>query len=209
MIVHPEIEQYLLRLGALPHTILEQMAREGEDRDFPVVGPLVGRLLVSLIKFGHVHNVLECGSGFGYSAMWMAIALTENGRITCIEYDSVNIERAKSYFAKAGLSHKVKFIQGNALEVLPSLTDTYDFILNDVDKEQYPAMQPLLIERVRVGGMLVTDNVLWKGKVTQKAEDQETKAVQEYNEQLVWAKNLWTTFLPLRDGLAMSIRLRK
>lgn len=209
MIVNPDIEQYLSQLGALPHAILGDMEAEGAERNFPIVGPLVGRLLVSLIKFGHVHTVLECGSGFGYSAMWMAIALSENGKITCIEYDPVNIERAKSYFEKAGLAHKVTFIQGNAMEIVPTLSDTYDLIMNDVDKPQYPQLLPLLLDRLRVGGMLIADNVLWKGKVTQPAVDGETRAIQEFNENLVWEKNLWSTFLPLRDGLSLSIKLRK
>ena len=209
MIVNPDIEQYLSQLGALPHAILGDMEAEGLERNFPIVGPLVGRLLVSLIKFGHVHTVLECGSGFGYSAMWMAIALSENGKITCIEYDPVNIERAKSYFEKAGLAHKVTFIQGNAMEIVPTLSDTYDLIMNDVDKPQYPQVLPLLLDRLRVGGMLIADNVLWKGKVTQPAVDGETRAIQEFNENLVWEKNLWSTFLPLRDGLSLSIKLRK
>ncbi|MCB0265479.1 MAG: O-methyltransferase [Calditrichaeota bacterium] len=209
MIVNPDIEQYLSQLGALPHAILGDMEAEGLERNFPIVGPLVGRLLVSLIKFGHVHTVLECGSGFGYSAMWMAIALSENGKITCIEYDPVNIERAKSYFEKAGLAHKVTFIQGNAMEIVPTLSDTYDLIMNDVDKPQYPQLLPLLLDRLRVGGMLIADNVLWKGKVTQPAVDGETRAIQEFNENLVWEKNLWSTFLPLRDGLSLSIKLRK
>ncbi len=209
MIVNPDIEQYLSQLGALPHAILGDMEAEGAERNFPIVGPLVGRLLVSLIKFGHVHTVLECGSGFGYSAMWMAIALSENGKITCIEYDPVNIERAKSYFEKAGLAHKVTFIQGNAMEIVPTLSDTYDLIMNDVDKPQYPQILPHLLDRLRVGGMLIADNVLWKGKVTQPAVDGETRAIQEFNENLVWEKNLWSTFLPLRDGLSLSIKLRK
>ena len=209
MIVNPDIEQYLSQLGALPHAILGDMEAEGLERNFPIVGPLVGRLLVSLIKFGHVHTVLECGSGFGYSAMWMAIALSENGKITCIEYDPVNIERAKSYFEKAGLAHKITFIQGNAMEIVPTLSDTYDLIMNDVDKPQYPQVLPLLLDRLRVGGMLIADNVLWKGKVTQPAVDGETRAIQEFNENLVWEKNLWSTFLPLRDGLSLSIKLRK
>lgn len=209
MIVNPDIEQYLSQLGALPHAILGDMEAEGLERNFPIVGPLVGRLLVSLIKFGHVHTVLECGSGFGYSAMWMAIALSENGKITCIEYDPVNIERAKSYFEKAGLAHKITFIQGNAMEIVPTLSDTYDLIMNDVDKPQYPQLLPLLLDRLRVGGMLIADNVLWKGKVTQPAVDGETRAIQEFNENLVWEKNLWSTFLPLRDGLSLSIKLRK
>lgn len=207
MIVHPDIESYLKKLAPLPHPILEEMEKLGTERKFPIVGPLVGRFLVSLIQFGHVHTVLECGSGFGYSAMWMALALSENARITCIEYDAKNIALAKDFFARAELSHKVAFVQGNALEIVPTLTQTYDMIINDVDKTQYPSLLPFLLARLRTGGMLITDNVLWSGKVTQKAADEATGAIQKYNEMLIGEQRLWTSIIPLRDGLSLSIKL--
>ncbi len=206
MIVHPEIEKYLMTLSPLPLEILEEMQKEAEKRNFPIVGPLVGRLLATLVKFGHVHTVLECGSGFGYSAMWIAYAIAENGKITCIEYDARNIRKAQAYFEKAGLAHKVVFRQGDACKILPTLQDTYDLILNDVDKEQYPGILPLILSRLRVGGMLITDNVLWQGKVTAATGDEATLAIQKYNQMLLQENTLWNTFLPLRDGLALSIK---
>ncbi len=208
MIVHPDVEKYLRDLSPAPHAVLSEMQAVGEARNFPIVGPLVGRLLFTLVKFGHVHNVLECGSGFGYSALWIALALTENGRITCIEYDDKNLTLAKKFFEKAGLSHKATFIQGDAMKIVPNLTDTYDVILNDIDKPQYPKILPLLQNRLRVGGMLITDNVLWQGKVTKAAEDKETRAIQNFNRQLLAADHLWNAFLPLRDGLSLSMKLR-
>lgn len=209
MIVHPDVENYIRDLTGLPDPVLEEMAGEAAARHFPIMGPEVGRLLVTLIQFSHVHTVLECGSGFGYSALWMALALSENARITCIEADQTNIERAKYYFEKAGQSHKVSFVCGNALEVVPTLKQTYDLIVNDIDKEGYPQILPRLVERLRTGGMLVTDNVLWGGKVTGPAPDPATAAVQEYNRLLAEADNLWNSFIPLRDGVALSVKLRK
>jgi len=101
MIVHPDVENYLKELAPAPHPVLEEMEKLGSEQNFPIVGPLVGRFLVSLIQFGHVHTVLECGSGFGYSALWMATALSENAKITCIEYDAKNIELGKEFFQKS------------------------------------------------------------------------------------------------------------
>jgi predicted O-methyltransferase YrrM len=140
--------------------------------------------------------------------MWMATALSENAKITCIEYDIANIELAKNFFQKADLSHKVTFLQGNALEIIPTLTQTYDLILNDVDKSQYPDLLSMLLPRLRVGGMLVTDNVLWKGKVAHPAEDETTGIIQKYNQRLLQEKSLWTSFIPMRDGLSISIKLQ-
>lgn len=208
MIVLPEINHYLKSMAPIPDPVLEEMEKLGDRRKFPIIGPLVGRLLVSLVHFGHVHTVLECGSGFGYSAAWLAYALPENGRITCIELDHENIELGKDFLERAGLLPKVTFIQGDALEVLPTLSQSYDFILNDVHKTQYPAILPLLLKRLRDGGMLLTDNVLWQGKVARPAEDELTAAIQKYNQMLIDEKSLWTTFLSIRDGVSLSIKLR-
>ncbi len=208
MITHPEIDKYLGQMAPISNPILVEMEELAAKRSFPIIGPLVGRFLISLIKFGHVHTVLECGSGFGYSAMWMAIALSENAKITCIEYDSKNIEQAKTFFEKAGLSHKVTLLQGDAAKIISTLTKTYDLILNDVDKKQYPDLLPHFIKRLRVGGMLISDNILWQGKVAHPAKDDTTRAIQKFNEMLINEDCLWNSFVPLRDGISLSIKLK-
>ena len=209
MIVHPDIDAYIKQLSALPHPVLQEMEELAAERNFPIIGPVVGRLLYGLVEFGHVHTVLECGSGFGYSALWMALALPENGSITCTEYDEKNIELAKTFFRKAGVAHKIIYKQGDAVEIVSRLPQTYDLIVNDIDKERYPVILPTLIQRLRVGGMLITDNVLWKGEVTKETDDARVSAIQRYNQQLMTEKRLWTTFLPVRDGIALSIKLRR
>ena len=208
MITHPDIDKYLNKMAPVSNSVLAEMEQFATKQNFPIVGPLVGRFLISLIKFGHVHTVLECGSGFGYSALWMAIALPENAKITCIEFDSENIERAKRFFEKAGMLYKVNFLKGDAAEIVPTLTNTYDLVINDIDKEQYPGILPHLIKRVRVGGMIISDNVLWKGKVAHPAEDKATRAIQEYNEMLIKEDCLWNSFIPLKDGISLSIKLK-
>ncbi|RMG60787.1 MAG: O-methyltransferase [Calditrichaeota bacterium] len=209
MIVHPDVEAYLQKMTPESHPVLQEMESLAARRNFPIVGPLVGRLLYLLIEFGHVHTVLECGSGFGYSAIWMALALPENGSILCIEYEEKNLELARQFAEKAEVAHKIKFVQGDALEVVKSLQETYDFILNDVNKPQYPMILPDLIRLLRVGGMLVTDNVLWKGQVAQANPDEKTRAIQTYNQALFQEPGLWTSIVPLRDGVALSVKLKR
>lgn len=209
MIVHPEVEEYLKNISRVPHPVLAEMEKYGAERSFPMVGPLVGRFLYALIEFGHVHTILECGSGFGYSAAWMALALPENSRITCIEYDEKNIAKAKEFLTKMEVIHKVTFLQGEVLEVVPKTTHTYDLIFNDIQKHQYPQILPLLVERLRTGGMLISDNVLWKGKVAeQNPDDEKAKYMQEFNRLLYQHKSLWTSIIPLRDGLSISVKLQ-
>ncbi len=207
-IVHPEIEAYLQQHAPVPHPVLEEMEQIGRQRNFPIVGPLVGRLLAVLVRFGHVHTILECGSGFGYSAMWMALALPENGRMICIEYNEENIALAKEFFEKANLVHKVSFMAGNALDLIDTFSQTFDLIVNDVEKPQYPRLLPKMLRRLRVGGMLISDNVLWSGRVVKEAKDESTRAIQEFNRMLIEDPALFTSFIPLRDGLSLSIKLR-
>jgi predicted O-methyltransferase YrrM len=209
MIVYPEVEEYLKKISSVPHWVLSEMEEYGRKRNFPIVGPLVGRFLYALIEFGHVHTILECGSGFGYSAAWMALALPENSKITCIEYDAQNIAKAKEFLKEMDVIHKVTFIQGDVMEIIPKTKQTYDLIFNDIDKHLYPQVLPLLIERLRTGGIFITDNVLWKGDVAQEnPEDEKAQYIKEFNRLLLEQESLWTSIMPLRDGLSLSIKLK-
>ncbi len=209
MIVHPDIENYLHQLSPAIHPVFEEMERLAREQDFPIMGPLVGRLLYFLVEFGHVHHILECGSGFGYSALWMAMALPENGNITCIESNPKNIELAKTFFENAGQLHKVTFIEGDAIQELKRLQGTYDMIVNDIHKEQYPESLPLILPRLRVGGILVTDNLLWKGEVAAPTStDEKVPYIQKYNSLLFNTPELFSTIIPLRDGVGLSIKLQ-
>lgn len=209
MINNPEIEEYLKNIAPVPHRVLGKMEEYGKQRNFPMVGPLVGRFLYALIEFGHVHTILECGSGFGYSAAWMALALPENSKIICIEYDDENISKAKEFLKELDVLHKVTFHQGNVLDIVPKLSQSYDLIFNDINKSQYPKILPILVEKLRIGGMLISDNVLWKGKVIEEnPDDDNTKHIKEFNKLLYENKSLWTSIMPLRDGLSLSIKLK-
>lgn len=208
MIVNPDIEKYLAERALPPLPVFDKMHQLAEERNFPIVGPLVGRLLFILIEFGHVHTILECGSGFGYAAAWMAMALPENGKIYCIEYDKDNIKLARQFLEEADVAHKVTFMQGDAVEIVPTLRQSYDMIFNDIDKKQYPVILPELLKRLRTGGLLLTDNVLWSGKVAGPDRDQDTEAIRALNDELMNAPHMVTSILPLRDGLSMAIKLR-
>lgn len=208
MIVNPDVEKYIASLASSPLPVFDKMHQLAEERDFPIVGPLVGRFLFILIEFGHVHTILECGSGFGYAAAWMAMALPENGKLYCIEYDQKNIDQARAFLEEAEVLHKVTFLQGDAMEIVPTLRQGFDLIFNDIDKKLYPQILPELLNRLRTGGVLLTDNVLWSGKVATDHVDPDTEAIRELNRLLLQYPHMVTSILPLRDGLSMSIKLR-
>ena len=208
MMMPSNITGYLNNLAPSPIPVLHEMESYAEDLKFPIIGPLVGRLLYILIEFGHVHTILECGSGFGYSAVWMAMALPENGQIICIDNEEQNIELARGYLEQAGFLHKVSFIRGDATEEVKKMRKSFDLIFNDIDKTGYPLILPALIERLRVGGLLLTDNVLWKGKVTEQQMDEATEAIDQMNQMLNDIPHMVTSILPLQDGVSLSIKLR-
>lgn len=208
MIINPDIENYLRNLAPIPHPILKEMEEYGKRCSFPIVGPLVGRFLYLMIEFGHVHTILECGSGFGYAAAWMALALPENGNITCIEYDSTNIKKAKEFLKRLEVIHKVSFIEGNAVECIQKVGHSLDMIFNDIDKSQYLTILPHFVKRLRLGGVLISDNVLWKGMVAENDPDITTEHIVAFNTALFNNKSLWTSIVPIRDGLSVSVKLK-
>ncbi|MDZ4340468.1 MAG: O-methyltransferase [candidate division NC10 bacterium] len=203
-----DIEGYLRRFIPDRDAVLEEMERRAEARHFPIVGPIVGRILAQLGRLIGARRVLEMGAGFGYSAYWVARALPADGRLVAIERSAENVELAREWFDRAGLLAKVEFIIGDALQVAPTLGGPFDLIFVDVDKEQYPASLFLTLPRLRPGGLLITDNIWWRGRVVvPDPPEASTRGIQEYTRRLYEAPDLYTTILPVRDGIAVSLKL--
>jgi predicted O-methyltransferase YrrM len=202
------VEDYLYSLLPARDELLSEMEAEAARHDVPIVGPAVGRVLYQLALMIGAKHIFEMGSAIGYSTIWWARAVGEGGKVIYTDGDPQNAEKAKRYFQRAGVAARVKIHVGDALEVLSEQKQEYDIIFNDVDKEDYPRVLRLALPRLRKGGLFVTDNVLWSGKVTQKnPAEASTKAVQEFNRQLYAASGFFTTLIPLRDGVSVSIKL--
>jgi predicted O-methyltransferase YrrM len=206
--LRPDIEAYLHRFIPDRDTILAEMERLAKTRHFPIVGPVVGRLLAQLARLIGAERVLEMGAGFGYSAYWVARVLPPDGRLLAIERSAENARLAREWLGRTGLDDKVEFIVGDALEVVAGLPGPFDLIFVDVDKEQYPASFSLTVPRLRPGGLLITDNILWSGRVlAPDPAEASTRGVQEYTRLIYENSRLYTTILPVRDGLAVSLKL--
>jgi predicted O-methyltransferase YrrM len=206
--LRPDIEAYLHRFIPDRDTILAEMERLAKTRHFPIVGPVVGRLLAQLARLIGAERVLEMGAGFGYSAYWVARVLPPDGRLLAIERSAENARLAREWLGRTGLDDKVEFIVGDALEVVAGLPGPFDLIFVDVDKEQYPASFSLTVPRLRPGGLLITDNILWSGRVlAPDPAEASTRGVQEYTRLIYENSRLYTTMLPVRDGLAISLKL--
>jgi predicted O-methyltransferase YrrM len=203
----PEFEQYLARYSPVSHPVLAEMESFAKERDFPIVGPLVGRFLYQLIKAVNARRVFELGSGFGYSAFWMAMALPDDGTIICTEASLNNVDIGIDFLERGGLAQKVDFRVGDALKIFADIDGPFDFVFNDVDKEQYPRIVDLVVPKLRQGGLLVSDNLFWHGKVLSDDPDESTRGVCKFTERIFSDPRLWSTIIPLRDGIAVCLKL--
>ena len=208
-ITDKKVEEYIY--GILPERdeVLRAMEKEAKRRGIPIVGPAVGRLFFQLASIVKAKTVFELGSAIGYSTIWWARAVGAGGRVVYTDSDPKNAAEARGYFEKAGVADRIDVRIGDALAALAKeKPESFDIIFNDVDKTFYPRVFPLAAARVRRGGLFVTDNVLWSGRVAQKnPKDAETKAIVEFNRLLYSSPDFFTTIIPLRDGVAVARRL--
>lgn len=206
-IVDRNVEEYLRRILPARDDVLAEMERLAERRRFPIVGPLVGRLLAVLARSIGARDVFECGSGFGYSAIWFARALPDDGRVVLTEGSAENCASARGFLGRAGLMGKAVIEKGNALEILPRHDGPFDIVFCDIDKKDYPRVYPLMKARLRPGGLFICDNMLWSGRVLDPGvQDDDTRGVRELTRLLMDDAELETTLLPLRDGVSVSLR---
>jgi len=201
------VDDYLYSMLPQRDEVLAEMEGYASEHNIPIVGPAVARVLQQLALMIAAKTVFELGSAIGYSTIWWAQAVGDKGRVIYTDGDAENAERARGYFNRAGVSNRITLHTGDALEVLSEQKEEYDIIFNDVDKEDYPRVLRLVAPRLRKGGLFITDNVLWSGRVAEKnPSDAKTKAILEFNRKLYDSKEFYTTILPLRDGLAVAVK---
>jgi caffeoyl-CoA O-methyltransferase len=205
-ITNPVVDDYLYGVTPERDPVLAEMEKVAAERHVPIVGPLVGRFLFQLARMIGAKQIFEMGSAIGYSTIWWARAVGEKGQVVYTDGDSKKAEKARRYFERAGVSKQITVRVGDALELLSEEKEPYDIIFNDVDKEDYPRVVRLALPRLKSGGLFITDNVLWSGKVSKSNPDAETKAILEFNRMIYGSKDLFTTILPIRDGVSVCVK---
>jgi predicted O-methyltransferase YrrM len=184
------------------------MEAEASKHKIPIVGPVVATFFQQLVKLTGAKTVFEMGSAIGYSTIWWARAVGEGGVVHYTDSDQKNADKARRYFQRAGVADRIKIHIGDAIELLSEQKQQFDIVFNDIDKEDYPRVLRLVPPRVKKGGLFVTDNVLWSGRVTDpKPGEASTRAIQEFNRQLYASKDFFTTIMPVRDGVSVSVRV--
>ena len=201
------VEDYLYSSLPARDEVLAEMEREAEKDKIPIVGPAVGRFFQQIATMTGAKTVFELGSAIGYSTIWWARAVGDGGRVFYTDSESQNAEKARRYFERAGVDKQITIKVGDALELLSEENQQFDIIFNDVDKEDYPRVFRLAQPRIRKGGLFISDNVLWSGRVaTENPPAARTKAILEFNQLLYNSPDLFTTILPIRDGVAVALK---
>ena len=210
-ITHPLAEEYAEANSSEEDEVLKILNRETHAKVLKprmISGQLQGAFLQAVSMMKQPKRILEIGTYTGYSAICLSRGLAYGGEIHTIDINEELEDFTRSFFQKAGITDKVMYHLGDALEIIPQLEGMFDLIFIDGEKKQYPAYLDLCLPRLAPGGLLIADNVMWDGKVftDSPAADADEKGIREFNEKMRHCEELFRVMLPLRDGLLIAVR---
>lgn len=191
-----------------PDEVLAEMEALAAERNFPIVGRLAGRFLYQQALLLGARSVFEMGSGFGYSAYWFAKAVGNGGRVVCTDRSADNAALAGRFMKKAGFGRTVLFQTGDAVEILKKTDGPFDIVFNDIDKEAYPETVAAAREKLRTGGLFITDNAFWDGRAVASDGSAAAEGVIAFNAAVMSDPDFLTVQIPIRDGVSVSLKLR-
>jgi caffeoyl-CoA O-methyltransferase len=207
----PEIlDNYLQAQSSTEDPILTELARETFVKvhmPHMLSGHVQGIFLETISRMIVPRRILEIGTFTGYATICLAKGLADDGLLYTLDINEELEPIFSKYFTKAGLENKIKFIPGNALQTIPVIDDTFDIVFIDADKMNYINYYDLVINKVRKGGYILTDNVLWSGKVLQDKKDKETELIHRFNIKLANDPRVQNTIIPIRDGINVARKL--
>ena len=208
-ILRPEQEAYLERLLPPRDPLLREMEELAAREDVPISDPEVGRLLAILARAAGARLILEIGTAIGYGAIWLARGAPE-ARVVSIDADPQRLATARGYLERAGVADRVELIEGKALEVLPRLSGPFDLVYIDAVKEEYRRYLDQVVPNLRLGGLVVCDNLLWGGGVAAPGdeEDRNADALRAFNGYLMMYPQLQALVLPLGDGVGVAVKVK-
>lgn len=209
-ILSPAIEKYIKENSTPEDAVLQELTRETHLKiQMPQMlsGHLQGLFLEFVSRMVQPRRILEIGTFTGYSAICLAKGLTDDGLLYTIDINDELEPINTKYFEKAGITNKVKRISGDAKKLVADIDETFDIVFIDADKQNYAAYFDLVIDKVRKGGYIIADNVLWSGKVAEENKNKDTQAIHDYNQQVVKYPRVINYILPLRDGLNIAQKI--
>lgn len=207
-----QLDDYVVAHSENEPELLQQLTRETYQKILQprmLSGHYQGRVLSMISKLVNPKNILEIGTYTGYSALCLAEGMQSNGELDTIDINEELVDFQRKYFDKSEYGNQIHQHLGNALEIIPKLNKTFDLVFIDADKPNYVNYFHTIIDKLNVGGIILSDNVLWSGKVIEalKPDDASTKTLLEYNALLKNDPRVETVLLPIRDGLTISRKL--
>ncbi|MDA0323474.1 MAG: O-methyltransferase [Verrucomicrobia bacterium] len=209
--ISSRLGDYLVRLVPQRPAELRTMEAYAREHRFPIIGPAAGYLCFQIARMINATRVFELGSGYGYSTAWFARAVRENtgddgsGSVHHVVWDEALSARARDHLAALGHDRVVRYTVGEAVTALRETDGSFDLIFNDIDKEGYPASLPVIEEKLRPGGVLIIDNMIWHGAVFDSADHSAaTAGVREITRLLTESPGWDCTLVPIRDGLIVA-----
>lgn len=207
-----QLDDYVVAHSENEPELLKQLTRETYQKILQprmLSGHYQGRVLSMISKLVNPKNILEIGTYTGYSALCLAEGMQNNGELDTIDINEELVDFQRKYFDKSQYGNQIHQHLGNAMEIIPNLNKTFDLVFIDADKPNYVNYFHTIIDKLNVGGIILSDNVLWSGKVIEalKPDDASTKALLEYNALLKNDPRVETVLLPIRDGLTISRKL--
>ena len=189
---------------------LAELEAEARRTGFPIIGPATGHLCYLLARLSNARQVFELGSGFGYSTAWFARAVKENGGgiVHHVVWDDDLSRQARDNLAALGLADVVRFHVGEAVATLRHAEGPFDVIFNDIDKQDYPKALDVIVTKLRPGGLLLVDNMLWSGRIFERRDSSPaTRGVRELTRRVQTDPRWIASVVPVRDGLLVAHRV--
>ena len=189
---------------------MQAMERHAEMIDFPIIGPASGYLCYQVARMIKAKRVFELGSGFGYSTAWFARAVAENGggEVVHVVWDEDLSQQARTHLAALGYDGIVRFVVGEAVQTLRGTEGPFDLIFSDINKEDYPASLPAIAEKLRPGGVLIVDNMLWHGRIfNRRDKTPATEGIRQLSSQLTRSQQWISILVPVRDGVMVAYKV--
>jgi caffeoyl-CoA O-methyltransferase len=208
-ILAPEISKYLDSLVPDRPAELREMERIAESTNFPIIGPASGQLCYLVARMIGARRIFELGSGYGYSTAWFARAVRENGggEVHHVVWDDDLSNRARTHLDRLGYSDVVRFHVGEAVETLRATPGPFDIIFNDIDKRGYPASIDAILPKLRPGGALIVDNLLWSGRILDASDQSpDTEGVRALTRRVMGGDEWIASIVPIRDGVLLAYR---
>ena len=213
---YPAVQDYLLSLLPKRRKVMMEMEQYAQENDFPIIHPAVGQLCYLITSMISAEHIFEMGSGYGYSTAWFARALAERyeiipgepGLVHHVVWEEDLSRQAKKYLRRMGYQDYVEYHVGDALEVIEEFDEeTFDLIFCDIDKEAYPNAVPVMKEKLRPGGVLLIDNMLWYGRIfDENDKSPSTKGVRKFTRQIKSDRDWIVSLLPVGDGVIVAYK---